>query len=415
MVRFGARRVVDLVLRRSRSAERVVGLTLTELFEKLGPAFVKVGQILSTRSDLLGSEATVQLARLVDDLPPAPIDTLRAQFKAEFGASLDEVFAEFETEPVASASIACVHRARLPDGRPAAVKLLRPGVADEIALDLRILRRAARVLGRIPPLQSVPVAEAVAELSECVLRQVDFEREAAAGDRLREALQWEPEVVIPEYVPELCGRTVLTMEFIEGLQAGRRGDTSLNSLLAALNALYRMIFVEGVVHCDLHGGNLHFLPGGRVAIIDFGFVADMPDQARLRFAEFFYALASGDSQQAADITLEMAAAIPARLDRQAFTADVASVVEDASGRRARDFLVTDFAGRMFDVQRRHGVHGTTAFVMAIVSLIVFEGMVREMAPDLDFQERAKPFILRSSIRRYDREDNAPDNETSPLH
>jgi ubiquinone biosynthesis protein len=384
------------------------GRTLAELFQGLGPTFVKLGQILSTRPDLLGSEMARELDCLVDRLPPAPFSAVATAFAKDFGISIPSAFEQLDGRPVASASIACVYRGRLRGGEEVAVKVRRPGVGHEIGLDLRLLRGGASLLGRLPGLRMIPMRAAIEELATCIERQLDFRHEAEANRTLTAALQWERGVLIPRLVDELCGESVLTMEFIHGLQApGTHRAGSRAALVSALNALYRMIFVEGLIHCDLHSGNLHFLGGDRVALIDFGFVADFPYEDRLRFAEFFYAMTTNDSERAAEVTLELAHFVSPRLDREIFEADVAELVDSVAGRPAREFLVAEFVAKLFAIQRRHGVQGTVAFTMAIVSLLVFEGMVRQVDPDLDFQERAKPFILRASARRADQEPMTP--------
>jgi ubiquinone biosynthesis protein len=384
------------------------GRTLAELFQGLGPTFVKLGQILSTRTDLLGSEITRELGVLVDRLPPAPFAAVEDAFAADFGIPVSSAFERLDSHPVASASIACVYRGRLRSGEEVAVKVRRPGVGREIGLDLGLLRSGASLLGRLPGLRLIPMRPAIEEVAACVERQLDFRCEAEANRALAAALQWERGVLIPRLVDELCGESVLTMEFLQGLQApATQHAGSRAALVSALNALYRMIFVVGLIHCDLHGGNMHFLSGDRVALIDFGFVADFPDEDRLRFAEFFYAMAANDGERAAEITLELASFVSPRLAREAFAAEIAELVDSVAGRPAREFRVAEFVAGLFDIQRRHGVQGTVAFTMAIVSLLVFEGMVRQVDPDLDFQERAKPFILRASARRAEKEPMTP--------
>jgi ubiquinone biosynthesis protein len=392
--RLGLRRA----RRRPTPTGDVLGRTLADAFQALGPTYVKLGQVLSSRADLLGPEVARGLERLVDRLPPGPFSVVPATVAADLGLELDEAFSAFEREPLASASLACVYRATLHDGRRVAVKVRRHDVAERIVLDLRMLQAAARLAERLPPLRALPLEASIAELGRCIADQLDLRREADAHRRLRDALRWEPELVIPELVDELCGEAVLTMELLDGLQRDDRPDRTRAALVVALNALYRMIFVEGLVHCDLHAGNLHFLPDGRVAIIDFGFVAELPYEHRLRFAEFFYALATDDGALAAEVTLELAASTPPGFDPVPFAAEIAALVRRSSGRGAHEFLVAGFAAEMFAIQRRHRVRGTTAFTMAIVALLVFEGIVRDVAPDLDFQERAKPFIFRTSLR-----------------
>jgi ubiquinone biosynthesis protein len=391
--------------RRGRSRQRIVGRTLAELFEALGPTYIKLGQILSTRRDILSETVARELARLQDQLPPIPARTLPKLFRREFGMGIEDVFAELDPSPVASASVASVYRARLRDGRLVAVKVLRPGVRARVRADLRLLRWLSGLLGRLPPLRRLPLRPALEEFGLCLERQLDFRLEAEANARVRACLAWEPDVSAPALVEEWCSPSVLTMQFIEGLRGTRpAGDRPERAALgAALRALYRMIFVEGFIHCDLHRGNLHFLPGGRAVLIDFGFMAALERAERLKFAEFFFAMATDDGARCARIIRETASFSPPGLDYEAFAAEIGTLVGGISGAEAGRFQVAGFALELFKVQRRHGIVGTTAFVMAIISLLVFEGLAKEFYPELDFQREALPFILRASIHRIDRE------------
>ena len=400
-LRYAVRRAAGR-MPRGETRGGVLGRTLAELFEALGPTYVKLGQLLSTRRDLLGEDAIRPLARLRDGLPPGPFRAVPALFREELGVEVGDAFRELEPVPVASASIATVYRGRLRDGRVVAVKVRRPDVARRVHADLRLLRLAGRLLGRLPPLRLVPVEATVEDFCVSLERQLDFTREAAASRRIRRALACEPGVAVPALVEELCGPSILTMEFMDGfrpLGAGG-GEEARAALLSAVRALYRMIFVEGCIHCDLHQGNLGFLPGGRAAILDFGFVAEIGDEARLRFAEFFYAMATNDGARCARITRDTALSVPPGLAYRAFEAEVAALVDRVSRVSASEFRVADFVGRLFDLQRRYGLRGTSAFVMPILSLLVLEGIVKEVDPGLDFQREARPFVLRASLRPH---------------
>ncbi|HEX8830105.1 MAG TPA: AarF/UbiB family protein [Longimicrobium sp.] len=391
---------IRLALRREGRAS-ATGRTLAELFEALGPSYVKLGQLLSTRRDLLSEEAIRHLARLRDRLPAGPFRAVPALFRDELHREIEDVFQELDPHPVASASIASVYRGRLRDGRVVAVKVRHPGIARRMAADLRILKIGARVLARLPPLRRIPVEASVADFCGCLERQLDFRAEAAASRRLRAGLAGERAIVVPELVDELCGPSILTMEFIEGLESPpERGSRDARVAVgAAVRALYQMIFVEGCVHCDLHRGNLGILQGGRAALLDFGFVAELDDRTRLSFADFFFAMGANDGARCASITRDMALFVPHDLAYREFEAEVAALVDEVSRASARDFRVADFVARLFDVQRRHRLHGTSAFVMPILSLLVLEGIVKDEYPDLDFQNEARPYVLRAIIFR----------------
>lgn len=400
--RLGVRLAARPLAPRRESRAGVLGRTLAELFQALGPCYVKLGQLLSTRSDLLPPDAIRHLARLRDRLPPGRFSDLARLFRAELHREPGEVFAELDPRPVAGASVATVYRGRLRDGRVVAVKVRRPEVARLIRTDLRVLKAAGALLGRLPPLRLIPVAAVLDDFCRCLERQLDFRREAASSRRLRAALACEAGVVVPELVDELCGPSILTMEFIAALHARQEpgGEAARAAVRSAVRALYRMIFVEGCIHCDMHPGNLGLLADGRAALVDFGFVMETGDEARLRFAEFFYALATGDGARCARIAYESALSVPPRLDYAAFQAEVVRLVDQASGVRAGEFGVAEFVSRLFDVQRRYRLRATSDFVMPILSLLVVEGIVKEVAPDLDFQREAHPFILRASFRPY---------------
>lgn len=394
-----------LITRRhpARLADQL-GLTLAETCIRLGPVFIKLGQILSTRQDLLGTAIIEPLGRLVDDLPAEDYLTVQAILASEFGRPTPTIFASFDPTPIGSGSIACVYHATTRDGRSVAVKVQRPKARGEIDRDLRLLELGARVLSRLPAFRDVPIIDITTELSSCLRNQLDFRREASAQTKLREALAHEHNVLIPNLVTELCTDTVLTMGFIDGLMPIGHPDDSLETtnrvLLAALNALYRMIFVEGFVHCDLHSGNLYRGRGGTVVILDFGFTAQLSVSHRLAFAEFFYALATDDGDAVAELTLALASKIPCELDRTRFSNDIRALVHRYSARRAHEFSVAGFASAMFAIQRRHHVRSTTGFIAAVMSLAILEGLIRTHIPNLDFQERAKPYLLRASIHRY---------------
>ncbi len=385
-------------IRRRDRAAGVAARSIAATLEQLGPTYVKLGQILATRRDLLPDDVVVELERLQDQLAPAPFDAVPRFFRDELGLELDDVFAELDPVPIASASIACVYRGTLRDGTPVAVKVRRPGVAQLVDLDLRLIRRGARLLAPLPGLNGLPMLSALDELGACLHRQIDLRLEADANRRISAALVEEPDVLLPTLVERCCSESLLTMSFLP-LGSAARDPSRRPALLAALRALYRMIFIEGFVHGDLHGANMFLLADGRAALLDFGFMAELPPAARIGFAEFFLAMASNDGRGCARITVDTAASVPAALDYASFEADVCALVAKAAGASVEEFRVADFVLGLFRIQRRHRIIGTTAFTMAIVSLLVFEGTAKDVAGDLDFGEEAIPFVLRALATR----------------
>lgn len=365
---------------------------LARTLERLGPTYVKLGQILATRRDVFAPSVIQELERLQDRLEPAPFDLVPARFAAETGCRLSDVFAELQTAPLASASIACVYAGVLHDGTRVALKALRPDVRQRIELDLRLLRWTARLAARLPPFRGLPIVAALDDLGECLLRQVDLRTEAAANRRVRRALSEHGDVLVPAVFERWSSASFLTMELLP-LERRANDGGHRRALLAALRALYHLIFVEGLVHCDLHGANLFLFRDGRAAMIDFGFMAELPVRTRLQFAELFLALATNDGHRCAQLSVETAASVPVDLESQRFERDVCELLGRAAGATVEDFRVADFVLGLFEVQRRHRIVGTSAFTMAIVALLVFEGVANEVAGDLDFAREAVPFVL----------------------
>src|SRR6266566_1407266 len=393
--RLGFRLSWNCITRTRTTRGRIIGRALAQVLQSLGPTYIKLSQRFSTRRDLFSAEVIDELSRLQDRLPPPPFGFVLTTLRQELGVKFQEAFCEFDTKPVSSASIASVYRGRLRDGRPVAVKVLRPNIARLIREDRRLLLWTALCLEHFPPLRRIPISSAIAEFCECLERQIDLRLEAAANRRLRSALVPEPRIIIPALVDELCSASIITMEFIEGFHCPmpEESDELREATCAVLRALYRMIFVEGFVHCDLHWGNLHFLNDGRAAMVDFGFMAELSAAERFKFAEFFYGLATKDGKRCAKITLETAFFIPSNLNRTLFEMAVTLLVDRFSSTEVRDFQVSDFVIQLFNIQRDYGIVGTSAFTMAIVSLLVFEGIAKVVYPDLDFQREAIPFIF----------------------
>ena len=263
----------------------------------------------------------------------------------------------------------------------------RPRISAEIRRDLRLIGFVMRPMSRLHSLRDVPIHEILDQMSRMLISQVDFELEASANTRLTACLSKENKVRLPYLVREYCSRSILTMEFLDEFHTSDHEalfdrTPALNN---ALKALYRMIFIEGFVHCDMHGGNCRLMNDGVVVLTDFGLMATLKDNDRLAFAEFFYAMVVNDGYTCAMITLEASSNIPEDLDKDTFIQEMISLVDKYSGKRVTCFQVSGFVVGLFDLQRRHHVRGTTEFTWAIISLLIFEGMAKTIDPELDFQ------------------------------
>lgn len=369
------------------------------LLNDLGPTFVKGGQLLSTRTDLLSPRVCGALGRLHDRVAPMTrAETSRALAEA-YPPGRDWPFTAFDRTATAGGSIACVHRARLADGRTVAVKLRRPGIRRRMDADIALLRAGARVLERLPPLRRVPARRMVEEVGGAVLAQLDLEQEARALAALRDNLSQLPGFRLPAPVPEASGPGALVMEFMEPLHRFEASQMDRESrrqtVRQVLQGVYRMLFIDGLVHCDMHPGNLYLTGPDRrtVVLLDAGFVIQLGPEVRKLFARFFMSMSLGRGSECADVVLRSAEYVPPDCDLSGFRAGIEELVAATTGRTAGQFRLAPFATRLFDLQRRSGVAAAPAFVFPLLSLLVLEGMINDFDVDVDFQGEAIPTLL----------------------
>lgn len=377
-------------------AERFLAQRLVSLLQRLGPTFIKAGQILSTRRDVLPPVLCDELAVLQDSITPISAAQARTVLADIYGERLDEIFEQIDYSAVASGSIACIYRARLRTGGDAVIKLQRPGIREIMAADLTLILRIGALVAKLPLLHDIPVRGVLDHLSRAVYAQLDFARESENLQRLREHLSRVPRIWIPGLNAALCRDRAVVMEFVPGLNCRSAQQCSVavckglaGSLLAAV---FTMLFVDGFVHCDLHPGNLYFKKSGHVVILDAGFTMQMSERIRRLFAEFFLNMALGDGRRCAEIVIESAGGKSPNADEAGFTAHFAQVVKRNSRLPAKDFSLIEFAGELFDLQRRFGLRAASELVFPLLSLLVIEGTVRFLDPDADFQKAAEPVL-----------------------
>ncbi|HSR53287.1 MAG TPA: AarF/UbiB family protein [Acidobacteriota bacterium] len=390
-------------LGRGTALKRLLGEELAVLLEKMGATYIKLGQILSSRPDLLSKDVADPLARLQNDVAPFDTRGLAEILEQRLGRPLDEAFADFQWRPIAAASIAQVHRGLLHDGRQVAVKIRRPGLLAQVYGDLELLRLGAGLLGRLPGMGAVPMPELVADLSRCIRRQLHFRREADNLRRFHANFQDAAHITMPRLIEELCRDSVLTMEYLGDAKAvddrAFSRQERRTAALAGLRALYKMIFLDGLIHADMHPGNVFLRPWGEVVLLDFGLVAELDTEDRRRFVDFFFALVNNEGEVCANIIYEMALRRPRGFDKGGFRAAISDIVARHSSLRSQDFEITGFVFELIDTQRHFGLRGSTDFIMTVLSMVVFDGICKQLYPDCDFQREARPYLITAKYTR----------------
>jgi ubiquinone biosynthesis protein len=273
--------------------------------QAIGPAAIKLGQALSTRPDLVGPVAVENLSRLQDNLPPAPFDEIRRVIEKSFDAPLEQLFESFDPAPIGAASIAQVHKAVTTGGKVVAVKVLRPGVEEEISRAVETYEWAAAHIESFGgELQRLRPRLVVAQFKQWTARELDLQREAASASELRENMVAEPGYYLPEIDWRRTSRRVLTLEWLDGIKLNNRealiaAGHDCEALSAILvRAFLRQAVVDGFFHADLHHGNLFALRDGRIGAIDFGIMGRIDRRARMWLAEILYGLITGDYRRA---------------------------------------------------------------------------------------------------------------------
>lgn len=384
---------------RRRAASVSFCRRLVRHLQRLGPAYVKFGQIMGTRRDLLPSLLCDELGRLHDSVRPMTERQFRRALAAAYGDDPGRVFTSVEPEPVSSGSIAGVYRAVLPDGRVVALKLQRPGLRRRMALDLSLMCAMSAFAERLRPFRGVPARQLTGFVCAAIFGQLDFGLERENLERLRGNFDGTEYIWVPEPLPALCRPSCLVMEFIPGLVARPLSaiDPARRTVLASrtLGAVYQMLFLDGFVHCDLHPGNVYF-SGSKVVILDAGFSIRLPETVRRLFAEFFLGLALGRGRQCGAVVAESAMHIAPGADVEGFIATIAELVTRFAGVPAKEFQLMRFGTDLFRRQRDFGLYAASEFVFPLLSLLVIEGTIRELNPEIDFQALARPMLLRAA-------------------
>jgi ubiquinone biosynthesis protein len=407
---FVTRSLVELALVGWQGSRALVYRRLGHLFsvylERLGPTFVKFGQAISTRTDLLPPEFLAGLQRLQEHASPVAFSEIQRSLEVAYGERLATLFREIDPVPIGSGAIAQVHRVISTAGRSIALKVRKPGVRAQLLIDAQLARAIARQIARMPMMSNMPVMQAVSETFDILTAQTDFVREAASMRRLRENFRYVDDIRFPAVIEELCTDSIIAMEYLDDLARVDAFDVDISErrriALTGLRALYRMIFDHGFVHADMHPGNLFRAAHGRVAVLDAGLVTEVDEATRQDFVAFFFAVVNDHGRDCADIIWRTATARPCESRRPAFEAEMSDFVAVESAKKSGEFEVIGFVHRLLDIQRRHGLRATPAFVTMVFAMAVYDGLCRNLFPGCDFQGEARGYLIAARYRRFSR-------------
>ena len=383
-----------------RRFARPRGPRLRLALESLGPIFVKFGQMLSTRRDLLPADLANELALLQDRVPPFPSEQAIATLEALYGAPVDAVFENFQREPIASASVAQVHLADLPNGTEVAIKILRPGIERVIAHDLALLETAAVLLEKLwPEARRLKPREVVAEFSKHLNDELDLMREAANCSQLRRNFHESELLVVPEVYWEYCGRSVMVMERMHGVPVSHidalvaRGIDRSALARAGVEIFFTQVFRDGFFHADMHPGNIFVHADGRYIALDFGIMGTLNDEDKNYLAQNFLAFFKRDYRRVALAHIE-AGWVPASTRVEDFEAAIRTVCEPIFDKPLKDISFGKTLLRLFQTARRFEMEVQPQLVLLQKTLLNIEGLGRQLDPDLDLWKTAKPFLER---------------------
>ena len=373
--------------------------------EELGPTFVKLGQVMATRVDLFPPRLIAELEKLHAEVPPVPFEELRPELERVLGRSPFDIFRDIDTTAYAAASIAQVHRAKLPDGTAVVLKIRRPGVREKIEADLRLLRRVSELIEtEIAEARRYRPAEIAAQFARSLEREVDFATETRNIQRFAQNFADDPHIVIPKIFPEWTSELLLVQEHVEGVPATDLAAVEAagldRKLLAARGAevFLRMILIDGFFHADPHPGNVFYLPGNRIVVIDFGMVGRLSPQRRRQVIDLLAGLARMAEQPMLEVLLDWAG--EAQVDEAKLAADVNELVFDFEGIPLRDIRIGAALRQFAAIVREHSIVLPSDLSLMFKTLITLEGLGRQYDPDFHIVKQLTPLLKRALAERY---------------
>ncbi len=378
---------------------------MRRILEELGPTFVKLGQILETRSDLFPPEWITEFGKLQDDAPALPFEALRNQLCEDLGAPPEQVFASLDTRPLAAASLAQTHRATLADGRAVILKVRRPGIRPVVEADLRLLARLADIIdAEAPDLRRYRPREVVHQFTQSLRRELDFTAEGRNAERIAANFAAQPRIRVPRIHWQWSGERLNVQEYIAGIPGRDLPAVDAAGLdrrqLARLGAaaVLQMTLEDGFFHADMHPGNVFYLPDNGIALIDFGMVGRLSEERRLQVALLLHGLVSRDAERVTEILLDWSHSNETEPD--ALRADLDAFVDEYHGIPLKRLNLGAMLADLVSLLRYNGLVLPPDLALLVKAFISLEGMGRQLDPDFDMTREAAPYLERMLLARY---------------
>ena len=375
--------------------------------EELGPIFVKLGQLLSTRPDLIPADYVEELGLLQDEVSPDDPDKICAQVEEELGGKLEDIFASFDRNPIAAGSIAQVHHATTYDGKVAAVKVRRPGIVQTINTECEILRDMAGLLkAALFEDETIDPQKMVKEFTEAVTKEVSLDNERRNQLRFSQSFADDPTIHVPEVYKEHCSDGVLTMEYIDGVKPTNQKmaeNSDFDPKIIAqrgANFVLRQIFEFGFFHADPHPGNFFVLPGNVLVPLDFGQVAHLSSQDRRLLNEIVLAIVDNEASQIVE-ALELANMIGEKTDNDKLLRDAEEILNTYNNMPLKEVPFGRVIAQIFDLMRKNYVSPPAQFTLMLKSLATIESFATGLDPDFEIIEQLKPYARKFSLRDMD--------------
>ena len=379
--------------------ERLLGDVMRRACERLGATFVKLGQILATRPDIVPVGVTISLARLQDDVATAPFSEVIAILASELGANRSRIVT-IDPTPVAAASVAQVHRGVLDSGHEVAIKVQRRAAEMQIERDLILMRLFAVMLSWLPRMKYLSIPEAFDRFAAALRAQLDFVTEANNNRKLARNFASSERVRLPTLEDALCTKRVLVMEFVHGVKPTEVELDREELAKAGFSCIAQMVFLDGFVHADMHPGNLLLTRDGHLYLIDLGLVAEIPEELRRPWVLAFVAVATCNGREAARLFYEHAPTI-GRTNYVAFEDDIVAHLDQFSGKPISELEVTEAVGGAMAILRRHEVQVDPSFTVVNLAMLVAEGVGKQLDPHFDVYGCVTPYLTEAAMRYVD--------------